>query len=554
MGGVGDDRIYGGAGEDTVVFSGNQDDYNIVKNNNGSYTVQDKIDNRDDDDTVTDVEQFQFADGTVAADDLTLSANLIDGAVEGVEYTTTSGLHGFTDEDGEFTYKSGDEVTFNIGGVTLGVATAEDVASGKTFLQDIADVDRTNLNDEYLENMATFLQSLDENNDAYDGIVITDEIREALADSDIDLRTASEEDVQELVEEVGKSYISEDAAMDHVEDMLVEHTDLDHEQFQEHIDDDPDGLEESLSTEQHKINQVGVMSTTAATAATADSAIEQINVDEISDLSINIPSLDLPGEEQKVVQPEEAEATPLSTQETHFNQTEDNIQTAADDSAQPGADPLAQSDLSHSLPSESLSSIFDDSSETEIEPSTFEHGAHNDSPSTSQEVETPAANEEVTVEATSSEAVSTSEENTTSSYEATESSVLDEDLNSDSQAVNSETNLSTDDLHINVDDGLAEEDQETQLAEGGDDSLDRFSATNSVEENDNTSLNEFSANDGSDSSTFMEDVGAVEDIGSTEPVDSDVDQVTDAGLSDGDVVQEEVFTEQDQVVDVNPAG
>ena len=183
------------------------------------------------------MEQFHFADGTVAADDLTLSSKLIDGAVEGVEYTTSSGLHGFTDENGGFSFKAGDDVTFTIGGVTLGGATAEDVAGGQTFLQDIANVDRTDLNDEYTENMATFLQSLDENGNAYDGIVITDEIRDALADAHIDLRTASEEDVKNLIARVGKGYVDENAAMQHVEDMLVAHTDLDHNDFQEHIDD-----------------------------------------------------------------------------------------------------------------------------------------------------------------------------------------------------------------------------------------------------------------------------------------------------------------------------
>ncbi|HEB68201.1 MAG TPA: calcium-binding protein, partial [Desulfobulbus sp.] len=243
-GGAGDDTIDGGTGTDTVVFSGNIADYKIVQASNNSFTLHDTIDGRDGTDTVSDVEHFSFADGTLAAEDLPLSASLIDGAVEGVEYQTSSGIHGFTDENGDFTFKSGDDVTFTVGGVTLGTATAEDVAGGQTFLQDIADVDRTDLNDEYTENLATFLQSLDQNGNAYDGIVITDEIRNALTDVQIDLQTASEEEVQQVVEQVGKVYVDEDAAMEHVEDMLVAHTDLDHDAFQDHRADD---LNDSLS-------------------------------------------------------------------------------------------------------------------------------------------------------------------------------------------------------------------------------------------------------------------------------------------------------------------
>ena len=45
----------------------------------------------------------------------------------------------------------------------------------------------TNLNDEYVENMA-FLQSLDENNDASDGITITEQTRDLLSNVDLDLK------------------------------------------------------------------------------------------------------------------------------------------------------------------------------------------------------------------------------------------------------------------------------------------------------------------------------------------------------------------------------
>ncbi|MDB2703384.1 hypothetical protein N9Y70_01425, partial [Methylophilaceae bacterium] len=158
---------------------------------------------------------------------------LTDGIVVGVEYTTSSGLKGLTDHEGNFAHYIGDDVTFNIGGVVLGTATAEDLSAGRVFLQDIADVDRTTLNGTYLENMATFLQSLDDNNDAYDNIVISQAIRDALVDESLDLRTASEEEVEQLINEVGGIWVEEADAMTHVKDMLIKYSDLTEADFED---------------------------------------------------------------------------------------------------------------------------------------------------------------------------------------------------------------------------------------------------------------------------------------------------------------------------------
>lgn len=70
-GDAGNDRISGGSGTDTAVYSGDRDDYDIVQNSNGSYTITDtRPDSPDGTDTVYDVEVFTFADGDVLAGDL----------------------------------------------------------------------------------------------------------------------------------------------------------------------------------------------------------------------------------------------------------------------------------------------------------------------------------------------------------------------------------------------------------------------------------------------------------------------------------------------------
>ena len=56
----------------------------------------------------------------VELDPLLLTGYFIDGPVEGLKYTCTpSGLSGTTDADGQFKYKDGDRVIFNVGSISL---------------------------------------------------------------------------------------------------------------------------------------------------------------------------------------------------------------------------------------------------------------------------------------------------------------------------------------------------------------------------------------------------------------------------------------------------
>ena len=190
--------------------------------------------------TLTKAGPFDFtANGAVTvtesnggATTTTNSSVLIDGVVEGVEYFTTSGMSDLTNQEGLFNYQDGDDITFKIGGVVLGVATAEDVTSGRTFLQDIADVERSNLSDDYLENMAIFLQSLDANYNPGDGITITQQMRINLADIELDLRQASSGEVKQVIEQVGGIYVERAEAMEHVKDMLIEYSDMSEGDFE----------------------------------------------------------------------------------------------------------------------------------------------------------------------------------------------------------------------------------------------------------------------------------------------------------------------------------
>jgi Ca2+-binding RTX toxin-like protein len=69
----GRNNLDGGAGEDTVVFSGKRADYTIERNADGSFTVTDARENGDRVDTITRVEIFKFADITSTAGGLLLT-------------------------------------------------------------------------------------------------------------------------------------------------------------------------------------------------------------------------------------------------------------------------------------------------------------------------------------------------------------------------------------------------------------------------------------------------------------------------------------------------
>ncbi|MBU3071703.1 VCBS domain-containing protein, partial [Aestuariicella sp. G3-2] len=112
-----------------------------------------------------------------------LVANLIDTFVNGVTYTTSSGLTGLTGDQGNpgsFAYRTGDTVTFSVGDVTVAQFSADVIENGLLFLQDIVGTELSDSNTNYLENMAIFLQALDDDlqdSTPNDGILQTDDLQ-----------------------------------------------------------------------------------------------------------------------------------------------------------------------------------------------------------------------------------------------------------------------------------------------------------------------------------------------------------------------------------------
>jgi hypothetical protein len=177
----------------------------------------------------------------------TLTSVIIDAPIIGMTYETASGITGTTNALGGFSHISGDIVTFKLGGMTLGVFDTNDMANdGQLFLQDLAGVERTNLSDQYVVNLAILLQSIDENGIAEDGLVISEEMHQAFADEACSLSSLSESQLIELIEDAGLITVTAEQAMAHVQDELIERTDLTEADFSSATAPD-EGREQDLS-------------------------------------------------------------------------------------------------------------------------------------------------------------------------------------------------------------------------------------------------------------------------------------------------------------------
>ena len=153
-----------------------------------------------------------------------VNGQVIDGLVEGLHYKTESGITGYTDQNGHFNYHRGEKVTFSVGGVEIGHIDTNHINDGKVFLQDIAQVDRTNLHDSYVENMAVLLQSLDADGNPDNGITIDHSLQLDLKDESIDIAALSEKDLHQIITSTGHQEVDKTSAMEHVQHMLEKYT------------------------------------------------------------------------------------------------------------------------------------------------------------------------------------------------------------------------------------------------------------------------------------------------------------------------------------------
>ncbi|WP_025562431.1 hypothetical protein [Psychromonas sp. SP041] len=145
----------------------------------------------------------------------------LDSAVINIGYKTET-LEGVTDESGKFDYVEGESVIFFIGDLAL---PSVDASSTITPL-DIAN--STDTSDPKVINIIRLLQSIDEDGDPSNGIMISDTAKEVATPVNFDLPVdefESSEDVTGLISHSGSTntmLISESQAIAHFEETLVD--------------------------------------------------------------------------------------------------------------------------------------------------------------------------------------------------------------------------------------------------------------------------------------------------------------------------------------------
>ncbi len=119
----------------------------------------------------------------------------IDSEVVGADYNTSSGLSGTTDSEGRFKFHEGDKVEFRIGKIILGEAkpvdkngtaliTPEELAEGNESVKTL---------------MLQFLQSLDSDRNATNGIEINTTVKKDLKELNTTIHLDKVKDEQELI-------------------------------------------------------------------------------------------------------------------------------------------------------------------------------------------------------------------------------------------------------------------------------------------------------------------------------------------------------------------
>lgn len=147
------------------------------------------------------------------------SASFIDAPVYGIDYSCSgSSTTGTTNENGTFDYDSScGTLTFTIGGVTLYSKDSALIPSDKRlYITDLVGVERTDTNNSKVLALSRFIQSLDDNNNPYDGIKINPDVKISLANSTIDFLTnPSIADLNNTIVNLGRTLVSENDAKAH---------------------------------------------------------------------------------------------------------------------------------------------------------------------------------------------------------------------------------------------------------------------------------------------------------------------------------------------------
>ena len=157
-----------------------------------------------------------------SSDPQTITGVLLDSAISGVTYSCDSTTN-ITDTDGKFTCPINSTVSFTIGGISLGSIT---LTSAQNLQQitpaKLYGLENDNITDVRILNFIQFIQSLDTDNNATNGIDISSSTRDDLVGYSLDISNTntSQNDLNTTLIAIGKNLISQNKALEHYIDTL----------------------------------------------------------------------------------------------------------------------------------------------------------------------------------------------------------------------------------------------------------------------------------------------------------------------------------------------
>lgn len=171
---------------------------------------------------------------------------IVDSHISGIQYETSSGLAGTTNANGEFEYHLGDDVTFSLASLLLPSVVAD------KFITPLDIFNSVDVNDHQVVNFIRLVQSLDSDGDPTNGIQISPQNIQHLAQSGLALaELASPADtfdqtpgIQGLLAAVDglTELVPKETALKHLEDTLGNSYDIDFDSdgVSNALDDDDD--------------------------------------------------------------------------------------------------------------------------------------------------------------------------------------------------------------------------------------------------------------------------------------------------------------------------
>lgn len=163
----------------------------------------------------------------VAGGGAATSGVFLDSAVEGLQYIV-GGKSGMTDGTGKFDFDGSAMVSFQIGDITIGQSAPLPVTTPVNLVPNAFDE-----NDPTVTNIASFLQTIDDDGDANNGIKITDAVRQAAAGKSIDFAQdlfsfpndanvqAAVSELTQLTQAGERALVTPQAAQDHLRETLI---------------------------------------------------------------------------------------------------------------------------------------------------------------------------------------------------------------------------------------------------------------------------------------------------------------------------------------------